>query len=740
MPGNISYDQIRDTHRQGSGDKIQMFSGEYPAAPGDTCGYDEQGNVVSIGVTVASFQGRTGDVTPQPGDYAAEDITSGVFDPERLGGVPQVTPYATTRDLFLRADQIWAVPPGANGQPQTPWLSNIDGGGFTLFDTAEVITQILNVSNYAQCRIVNLPSLTDPTAVWSLSGDVNKFYCKLTNSGAQVGDFHFMINSNYWMYVAHNCKIGIGGNVNPQYALDVTGDVNVTGAFRVNGTPLSAGGAVSSVFGRSGAVVAASGDYTAAQVTNAVSTANTYADPPWITSLAYSKITGAPAAASQTPWTQDINAAGFRLLNTGNVGIATANPLANLNVIGSTGIRIAASVYDNENSIAYKISRNGSTGLLDFVGEQTGYIGYTFNGKVGINTTSPIAPLDFGATVADQKILLYSSGFSRYGMGLISGGEFRSFVQSGALGFTWGSISVADGASFTETMRLTAGGNLGIGAANAALRLVVASGVDGPPSPGTAGGAASFHGSGGNVWGLYIGTINTGACWLQCTRQDGNGSVYPLSLNPAGGGVSIGHTNSDRALSVIQVNTSSPTQTQIVVREQTYNTAYGGFLGFITANGVWATSLQSWVGGAGGNLHLNVLGGAVGINKGAANPAYALDITGDCNVTGSFRVGGVAIPTSSSAVTTKDTTVITIGTVYQNTTGKPMFVHYTGTVGVGSSANLITDTSASPTTIASSVSNGGSSNQWMNVSGWILPAHYYKVTGFASGNQCNRWW
>lgn len=52
------------------------------------------------------------------------------------------------------------------------------------------------------------------------------------------------------------------------------------------------GGAVSSVFGRTGAVTAQTGDYSAAQVTNAVSTAGSYADPTWITSLAGSKVSG----------------------------------------------------------------------------------------------------------------------------------------------------------------------------------------------------------------------------------------------------------------------------------------------------------------------------------------------------------------------------------------------------------------------------------------------------------------
>src|SRR5215472_9462259 len=54
------------------------------------------------------------------------------------------------------------------------------------------------------------------------------------------------------------------------------------------------GGAVSSVFGRTGAVVAVSGDYSVAMVTNAVDKTGSYANPAWITSLAWAKITGAP--------------------------------------------------------------------------------------------------------------------------------------------------------------------------------------------------------------------------------------------------------------------------------------------------------------------------------------------------------------------------------------------------------------------------------------------------------------
>ena len=56
------------------------------------------------------------------------------------------------------------------------------------------------------------------------------------------------------------------------------------------------GNTVSNVFGRQGAIVAQAGDYAAAQVTNAVSMIGSYADPGWITSLAYSKLTGVPSS------------------------------------------------------------------------------------------------------------------------------------------------------------------------------------------------------------------------------------------------------------------------------------------------------------------------------------------------------------------------------------------------------------------------------------------------------------
>ena len=73
------------------------------------------------------------------------------------------------------------------------------------------------------------------------------------------------------MTIQDNGNVGIGATA-PGFKLDVNGEINATG-FRISGTPISTGGsgAVSSVFGRTGAVVAATNDYTWAQINKSTS-------------------------------------------------------------------------------------------------------------------------------------------------------------------------------------------------------------------------------------------------------------------------------------------------------------------------------------------------------------------------------------------------------------------------------------------------------------------------------------
>jgi len=90
---------------------------------------------------------------------------------------------------------------------------------------------------------------------------------------------------------------GPQGEQGEQGEQGIPGATGATGPIGPQGDPGVDGidGAVTSVFSRIGDVVAVSGDYTAAEVTNAVDETDTYADPSWITSLAYSKLTGTPA-------------------------------------------------------------------------------------------------------------------------------------------------------------------------------------------------------------------------------------------------------------------------------------------------------------------------------------------------------------------------------------------------------------------------------------------------------------
>lgn len=44
----------------------------------------------------------------------------------------------------------------------------------------------------------------------------------------------------------------------------------------------------------------------------------------------------------------------------------------------------------------------------------------------------------------------------------------------------------------------------------------------------------------GAVYGLNIGVAGTGAAWMQVQRNDGTTTLYPLILNPLGGGLVVG--------------------------------------------------------------------------------------------------------------------------------------------------------------------------------------------------------
>jgi len=152
---------------------------------------------------------------------------------------------------------------------------------------------------------------------------------------------------------------------------------------------------------RTGAVIAASGDYTAAQVTNAVSTIGSYADPAWITSLSLSKVTGAGPQ-----WTA--GASGAIYYNGGNVAIGTTSPLSLFSVIPSGNPSTPATanqitIGEASNNSAYRLNLGYyfDTALTYYQGviqalnsgAGTGLLLNPGGGNVGVNSVVPVTKL-----------------------------------------------------------------------------------------------------------------------------------------------------------------------------------------------------------------------------------------------------------------------------------------------------------------------------------------------------------
>jgi hypothetical protein len=232
---------------------------------------------------VTSVFGRTGAVVAVSTDYSAFYVP---VARQVLAGAGLSGGGALSADVTLAA-----VPMAASG------LSHSGGTVPDPGATAGTTRFLREDATWATTPAAPVSSVFGRTgAVVAVAGDYSAFYVPLTTqviagSGLSGGG---ALSANVTLTAVPMGASGTG------HASGIVPDPGATaGTTRFlceNATWVAPPAApVSSVFGRTGAVVSATGDYTAAQVTNAVSTASTYADPAWITSLAWSKISGAPA-------------------------------------------------------------------------------------------------------------------------------------------------------------------------------------------------------------------------------------------------------------------------------------------------------------------------------------------------------------------------------------------------------------------------------------------------------------
>jgi hypothetical protein len=429
---------------------------------------------------VSSVFGRAGAVVAVSGDYSAAQVTNAVDQSvsyanpvwitslawSKITGAPATVPPTrsinTSTGLTgggdLSADRTLSVVPDTTVQRVQAALAGIVVGARPQFNFIAGAGQTINVVDNAAANRIDITINT-------------------SGSGPATPS----------IYSVNGAVIGTRAQLNLISGSNVTlAGVDNSGANRVDIT-ITAMGAVASVFGRSGAVVAVAGDYTAAQVTNAVDSTGSYANPVWITSLAWSKVTGAPAfltdplttkgdllarststtrlpvgadgqvltvdstqalglkwgpaggAASQTPWASDIDAAGFTLKNAGKVGIGTSVPALPLHVTSTAASYPRTAIFENIHSSVQPTDlilrkARGTPGALvailngDLIGtiESGGYDGsvYTVAAQIAFIVSGAIA-----ANSVPTDIVLYT--------GTSVGGS--------------------------ERMRITAAGNVGVG-------------------------------------------------------------------------------------------------------------------------------------------------------------------------------------------------------------------------------------------------------------------------------------
>jgi hypothetical protein len=183
------------------------------------------------------------------------------------------------------------------------------------------------------------------------------------------------------------------------------------------------------------------------------------------------------------------------------------------------------------------------------------------SGNVGIGTANPIAPLEvYGASDGIGVVGHFNStdAFGAdVGGGISFGGVYtgssttyfaavRGLKENATGGNFAGYLSLQTrpaGGSATERVRITSGGSVGIGTASPTQILDVQGSVGAPATSGsTQAGVFAITGAVGSNHALYFGRHNSSpwGLWIQGSDRNNLGINYPILLNPNGGYVITG--------------------------------------------------------------------------------------------------------------------------------------------------------------------------------------------------------
>jgi hypothetical protein len=445
-----------------------------------------------------------------------------------------------------------------------------------------------------------------------------------------------------------------------------------------NRTNITITGAVTSVFGRSGAVVATTGDYTVAQVTGAVATTRSILTSTGLTG-------GGDLSANRTLSVVDDTTVQRMRISAGGV-LSGTRPHINF----VQGINVSVSAIDDPGNNRVSVTI-GAT----FTGVPTTRLINTSTGLSGGGDLSADRTLMVVADTTTQRVRISKAGT------LIATRQQVNFIEGSNTTLTVADDSVNNRVNITiasaaggqnqspwlsnidaATFSLGNVGTIGVGTsapvdANTLLRLsspvnaVAKMYIECVPYYGY---SALYLSTYGAVWQLGAGSTGTAADGFDgkfyihdethgATRFAINsfGNIGVGIANPAyqldvagdlnytgtfrknGVAVTFGGSQTPwlQNIDAAKFNLNNLQMINIIDPTAGNSAATGQILLSVSFGGLILSSNQ--------NILLNPASGKkVGINSSLVNPAYMLDVAGDCNITGVYRVNGVPISTGGS--------------------------------------------------------------------------------------------
>jgi hypothetical protein len=348
--------------------------------------------------------------------------------------------------------------------------------------------------------------------------------------------------------------------------------------------------AVTSVFGRTGAVVATSGDYTTAQVTESGNLYYTEARVNANTNVA------ANTAARHNAVT--IGTANGLSLSTQVLSLGLASASTN----GALSSTDWTTFNSKQNALTNPITGTGTTNYLPkFTGATTLGNSQIFdNGtNVGIGTATPTNKFQIGS-FSGYSGNAFAIGNGADLFGIFQAASFTQFYTNGGFLFATGN---------TESVRITSGGNVGIGTTSPGEILTAAGNIE--------------LTQGANRY-IYIGSATNYYYRLQSVGDDfqiQQATNPVLTIKYPNGNVGIGTSNPDVKFQVQGGEVKATTSNYA-------SPSTGGAISMFQNNNDYGTiwSVKDYNGGW-GNIAISPLGGNVGI--GTTTPgSYKLSVAG----------------------------------------------------------------------------------------------------------------